>query len=194
MKKEALKISHNNIPPSKTCVLISEPFLQDSSFQRSVIFLTEYSEKGAMGFVLNKPLDLSLSDLIKGINVSTHLPVYYGGPVDVDILFFIHTLSFIPESYPISDKLFLNGDFEFLIDYINSGVSLEGKIKFFFGYSGWSGGQLETEITENSWLVGKLSEEELFEPHDEKVWTDALLKLGEKYRAWTRFPKNPELN
>jgi putative transcriptional regulator len=192
--EDAFKIEFNNIPPQKGSVLISEPFLQDSYFQRSVIFLTEHSETGSMGFVLNKNLDISLNELVKGISVNEEIPVFLGGPVNVDTLFFIHTLKFIRESYRVTDTIYLNGDFDMLKDYINNGGEVEGKIKFFFGYSGWEKKQLMDELKENSWLVGGITDKDMLSTDNKKVWEKALSALGEKYKKWTKFPKDPTLN
>lgn len=188
------KIEFNNVPPQKGSVLISEPFLQDSYFQRSVIFLTEHSDNGSMGFVLNKNLDIFLNDIIKGLEIDKKIPVFLGGPVNVDTLFFLHNLDFIPDSYKVTDNVYLNGDFEFLKDYLNSGGKIEGKIKFFFGYSGWEEDQLIDELEENSWLVTAIPEKELLSTKNQKVWEKTLSSLGGKYKKWTQFPKDPALN
>lgn len=192
--EELFKIEFNNIPPQKGSILISEPFLKESYFQRAVIYLTDHSELGSMGFVLNKSLEIGLNDLIKGITVDKKIPVFLGGPVNVDTLFFIHNLAFIPGSYKITDTIFLNGDFNFLKEYINSGAEIEGKIKFFFGYSGWQKNQLMDELKENSWLVGAISEKEILSTQSHRIWEKSLSALGDKYKKWTKFPKDPSLN
>lgn len=191
---DMFKIESNDVMPTKGCVLISEPFLQDKYFQRSVVYLIDHTEKGSMGLVLNKELDIDLSELVEGIHSEQKLPIFLGGPVSVETLFYLHTLESIPDSYQVSDNLYLNGDFDLLKDYINTGGLIEGKIKFFFGYSGWEEGQLMDEINQNSWLVGSLPEEEVLRNKDEKVWEETLETLGDRYKVWTKFPKNPSLN
>lgn len=192
--EDIFKIEFNNVEPSKGCVLISEPFLQNAYFQRSLVYLIDHSEIGSMGFVLNKQLDIDLSDLISEIHTKTKIPVFLGGPVGVETLFYIHTFPFIPESYKITDKLYLNGDFELLKDYINSGGEIEGRIKFFFGYSGWEKEQLKDEINENSWLVGAVPENDVLKSEETDAWEQALDTLGGKYKQWAKFPKDPSLN
>lgn len=192
--EDIFKIEFNNVQPQKGRVLISEPFLQDAYFQRSVVYLIDHSEIGSMGFVLNKELDVDLSDLVTELQAKEKIPVFLGGPVAIETLFYIHTFSFIPNSYKITDTLYLNGDFDLIKDYINSGGDVDGKIKFFFGYSGWEKNQLLNEIKENSWLVGSVTDSEVLKNEDVKVWEKTLSKLGEKYKQWTRFPKNPDLN
>lgn len=192
--EDVFKIEFNNVEPTKGCVLISEPFLQDAYFQRSVVYLVDHSESGSMGFVLNKELDIDLCNLIEDIHSETKIPVFLGGPVSVETLFYIHTFPFISDSYKITDTLYLNGDFELLKDYINAGGEIEGKIKFFFGYSGWENNQLKLELKENSWMVGSVTEKEVLKSKNVKVWEHTLAKLGEKYKQWAKFPKDPNLN
>ncbi len=192
--ENVFKIEFNNVPPKKGSVLISEPFSQDSYFQRSVVFLTEHTDNGSMGFVLNKSLDVNLNELIKGLEIDKKIPVFLGGPVNVDTLFYLHTLSFIPDSYQVTDTVYLNGDFDFLKEYINNGGDIDGNIKFFFGYSGWSENQLKDELSENSWLVSIITDNELLTTKNKKIWEKTLSSLGAKYKKWTQFPKNPTLN
>ncbi|MDR3704424.1 MAG: YqgE/AlgH family protein [Paludibacteraceae bacterium] len=192
--EDIFKIEFNNIQPTKGCVLISEPFLQDAYFQRSVILLVDHTDKGSMGLVLNKELEVDLCDLVEGFDVKYKTPIFLGGPVAVETLFYIHTFQFIPNSYPITDSLYLNGDFDLLKDYINQGGETDGKIKFFFGYSGWDKEQLMNEIKENSWMVSSISDTDILNNHTMEVWENTLSGLGDKYKQWTKFPKDPSLN
>lgn len=192
--EDIFKIEFNNVLPTKGCVLISEPFLQDAYFQRSVVLLIDHSEIGSMGFVLNKELEIDLSELIEDVHSEKKLPIFLGGPVAVETLFYIHSFKFIPNSYQISDTLFLNGDFDLLKDYINSGGDIDGKVKFFFGYSGWDQNQLMEEIEQNSWLVGSISDNDILRNEQGEVWEKTLSSLGERYKQWTKFPKDPSLN
>ena len=194
MNEKFLIIKHNDIPPEQGRTLIAEPFLRDMPFRRAVILLTEYSPQSAMGYVLNKKLPFYLDDLVDTITAKQRIPIYYGGPVDKQLLFFIHRLEFLPNSYKISDSLFLNGDFNMLLEYINLGTDISGKIKFFLGYAGWTAGQLDAEIEGNTWLVGEPEEQEMIEPADEELWETALLRLDEGYRLWTEMPLYPDDN
>ena len=194
MNEKFLTIKHNDIPPEKGRALIAEPFLRDMPFLRAVILLTECSPKSAMGFVLNKKLPLYLDSLVDNVTATQRIPVYYGGPVGKQLLFFIHTFDFLPNSYKISDGLFLNGDFNLLLEYINLGAEMEGKIKFFLGYTGWTAGQLDAEIEGDTWLVGELNAQEVVNPAAEELWDTALLRLDEGYRLWTELPLYPEEN
>jgi putative transcriptional regulator len=195
--KDVFKIKHNSILPEKGKLLISEPFLQDAYFQRSVVLLVEHGESGSMGLVLNKQIGFMLNDVIENSGVMRPIPVFLGGPVASDRLFFVHTLGdSIPGSVPISGDLWFDGDFEFVISCLRSGKQFDGKMKFFLGYSGWTENQLATEINSNSWLVCRCSgsSSDVFRAKDESFWSDAVEKVGGRYRSWKNFPKDPRLN
>lgn len=189
------KIETNHIVPARGKILISEPFLCDDVFGRSVILLVDHTPSGTMGLMLNKPLPLSLGNLLHDLNPQESIPVYRGGPLCMDTLFFLHTLEQIPDSLPISQGFYLNGDFEAVKLYIAAGNPVEGKIRFFLGYSGWGYDQLRHEIEENTWMVGKESPSTLMDVHNDKnLWKDALGNLGNKYELWSRFPQMPRYN
>ena len=109
---DIFKIQSNNVLPSRGKILISEPFLRDATFGRSVILLVDHTEEGTMGLVINKQLPLLLNDVITEFKYLDEIPLYKGGPVATDTLFYLHTLEKIPGSIPVSKGLFLNGDFE----------------------------------------------------------------------------------
>ena len=192
---DIFKIKHNNIAPEKGMILISEPFLRDLSFQRSVVLLIEHNTNGSMGFVLNRNVDLFLNDYIKGLDKIPRIPVFLGGPVSFDHLFFIHSLGdIIPGSIQIGDNLYYDGDFESLNYYLLSGKPVEGKIKFFLGYSGWTKNQLMEEIKMDSWLVSRSSAAELLLANGETFWEKSVKAIGGPYLSWLNYPKDPLLN
>ena len=193
--KDIFKIKHNNLLPEKGRILISEPFLQDAYFQRSVVLLVEHNSKGSMGFVLNKKTGLWVNDFFDGFENVPLMPIYLGGPVSSTHLFFIHSLGeIIPDSIRIDDNLFFDGDFESLIYYIKSGQHFEGKIKFFLGYSGWTENQLEGELDQDSWLVSKPSGRNLLLAEGETFWKNSIKLMGGSYLTWINYPKDPTLN
>lgn len=190
------KITHNNVLPVQGSILISEPFLQNAYFQRSVVLLVEHTAKGSMGFVLNKKTDLVVNTFFPEFKELPDIPIYLGGPVSANRLFFIHSLGdlIIPDSIKINDHLYFDGDFEALKRHIRSGHSIEGKVKFFLGYSGWTEGQLGNEINHNSWVVSHTSKENILLASGEEFWKDSLDNLGGDYKTWTKYPKDPYLN
>lgn len=190
------KITHNNLLPAQGSILISEPFLQDAYFQRSVVLLVEHNTQGSMGFVLNKKTDLIVNTFFSELEEYPEIPIYLGGPVSANRLFFIHSLGdlIVPDSVKIKDRLYFDGDFEALKRYIQNGHSIEGKVKFFLGYSGWTEGQLGNEINKNSWVVSHAAKENVLLADGESFWKNSLEQLGSNYEAWTKYPKDPYLN
>ena len=175
--------------------MISEPFLGDPNFSRSVILLLEYSEEGgAIGFVLNKPTDLYMSDIIDDYP-SDSFRFHYGGPVKPENVFFLHSIGdVIINSQQIMPGLWWGGDFDQITSLIKSGSISPGEVKFFGGYSGWSATQLESELAERSWILGGLNIEEIMKEDMDELWRESLKSLGKKFSIIADFPEDPALN
>lgn len=184
------------IKPGRGKMLISEPnILGDASFSRSVILLTEYNEHGVVGFILNKPVPYTLDQLIP--EVPLQLPVYQGGPVDVENLYFLHCVpDLIPNSHLINEPIYWGGDFKKAIELLLSGAICAQDIKFFLGYSGWEIDQLDDELNASSWLVLNESKhtESVFNVNVDNIWRDKMKKLGGIYEIWSNAPDNPSYN
>ena len=191
---DIFKIQSNNVLPSRGKILISEPFLRDATFGRSVILLIDHTDEGTMGLIINKPLPIFVNDIIKEFKYINDIPLYKGGPVATDTLFYLHTLADIPGAIPISKGLYLNGDFDEIKKYILQGNKVDRYIRFFLGYSGWESEQLSTELKENTWLVSKEENAYLMNGDTKDMWKQALEKLGSKYETWSRFPQVPTFN
>lgn len=188
-----LNIEHENLAPKQGRILISEPLLSDTYFKRSVVLLTEHSDKGAVGFVLNKPVDLPLKEVLVDFP-DFNSQVYVGGPVAKDTIHFLHTLGeLVPNSVHVIDNIYWGGDFDSLKELINEGIVESSQVRFFLGYSGWSPNQLETEIEENAWLVTNVESEKIMSA-DKDIWKKTLDELGKKYKVWSNFPENPAMN
>lgn len=194
INSDIFKIQSNNVLPSRGKILISEPFLRGASFGRAVILLVDHTEEGSMGLIVNKQLPLFVNDIIKEFNYIDEIPLYKGGPVATDTLFYLHTLADIPGALTVSAGLYLNGDFNAIKKYVLQGNKIDDHIRFFLGYSGWDGEQLRNEILENTWLVSQEENEYLMNAKTKDMWKQALEKLGSKYETWSRFPQVPTLN
>ena len=187
------KITNNKVA-TKGKILVAEPFLNDTYFKRSVVFLTEHNEEGSVGFVLNKPVELKVQDVIQnfpGIDAGISI----GGPVNTNTLHYIHTLGeSIPNSIQVLDEIYWGGDFDCLKEMISTGKVLRDQIRFFLGYSGWSANQLENELNENAWLVAEINSELIMKGEEVGFWNQVLEKMDNKYQVWANFPENPGLN
>lgn len=184
-----------SVVPKKGKLLIAEPALTgDVSFNRSVVLLAEHNEEGSVGFILNKPLDYDISDLVAEINVP--FKVFNGGPVEQDNLYFIHKVpDLIEGSIEISDGIYWGGDFENTIKLINDLTITESDIRFFLGYSGWDSLQLNQELTSKSWVVANNEyESSIIEKSSSAFWKEKMIELGGDYLIWSNAPENPILN
>ena len=182
--------------PQKGSLLLSEPFMLDNNFERSVILLCEHdTTEGTMGVVVNNRSSLMLSDIISGIG-NQNFPLYIGGPVGVETLFFLHQApEKIDTSTEIVDGIYFGGDFEQIRSLINDHLLEPAEIKFIIGYAGWTVGQLESELTQNSWAIhNKFPKELLLMQDGEDLWKQALISLGPKYAHVANFPRTPNLN
>ena len=180
-------------------LLVAEPFLKESYFNHGVISIIEYaSDEGATGVVMNNRTEYMLSELLDGVSPEADQPVYCGGPLGLDRLYFIHTLGpdVIPDGRPIGNGLYVGGDFDSVIEYINSGYPADGNIRFFIGYSSWGAGQLEREIREGTWAQAPRPSEpqKLLEGNADPYWHRNVRALGEAYRPWQLLPRYPAYN
>ena len=182
------------IEPSAGALLIADPFLKDPNFMRTVVFLTEHRDDGTIGFVINRQYENTLDELLPEIE-GHKLPVYYGGPVQMNTIHFLHTYpDEIPGGVEIMKGVYWGGDFDSVIDLINSGVADPAKLRFYIGYSGWSSGQLNTEMEEKTWLTVEATPDLLFHENAEDIWKDALKHMGGEYEMMINFPIDPQLN
>ncbi len=193
--KEIFDISKmNKLAPEKGTILISEPFNDDKYFQRSIVCLCEHNKDGSFGYVVNNPLDLTLSQLIPEISAED-IKVGLGGPMSPNNIYYLHTLGDeIEGSVKVKEGLYTGGDFEQIKTLINTGLIGNHQIQFFLGYSGWSSGQLEDELKRGSWIVSDFSVHNLMERNDDNYWKSVLEKKGGKYQVIANFPLDPSLN
>ncbi len=188
------RIETNHVAPRQGCVLIAEPFLPGSYFNRSIIILASYNENGAVGFILNKKVDYPIDDLLVDFP-DFDSDIHIGGPVGTDSIYFIHTLGdIVPGSIHIKENLYWGGDFDTLKLQIKLGLVSRHQVRFFLGYSGWDAGQLEEEINENSWLVADISQADLMTLDENVMWVESVRAMGGRYTMWENFPENPSLN
>lgn len=176
--------------------LIADPsILGDTHFHRSVILICAVQDESPMGFIVNKPFHFSLTEVLPEIDKD--LPLFYGGPVDVDQLFFIYRANdaLFEGSRAISDQLYFGGDVDAALDTIETGQLNKRNSRFFLGYSGWSKGQLEEEINMESWAIQSSSSSSSFlEANTKELWRNALINMGGDYRIWADTPENPNYN
>jgi putative transcriptional regulator len=184
----------NKIDLQKGRLLLSEPYLADPNFERTVILLTEHNDEGSVGFILNKPSESRISEVmedLKGLDAQ----IFIGGPVQQDTLHFIHRYGDLEDAIELENGLYWGGNFEQLISMVDTGQSSVTEIKFFLGYSGWSPDQLEDELKLNSWIVSdRVSNELIFETLPDQMWKKAMQELGGRFSVYSNYPADPRMN
>jgi putative transcriptional regulator len=180
--------------------LIAMPGLQDETFNRSVVYLCEHSERGALGLVINKPSDMNLKVLFEKIELRLARPefgeamVYQGGPVQTERGFVLHepVVANAPDSAEsvYASTMVIPGGLEMttskdVLEALATGAGPR-KVLVSLGYSAWEQGQLESELAENSWLTVGADPAVIFDTPVEQRYDRALLLLG--LEAWKLSP------
>ena len=178
--------------------LIAMPGLSDELFGRSVVFMCEHSERGALGLVINKPSDIVLSRLFEKVELPlgrtdlATLPVFQGGPVQTERGFVLHEAieggsdgeSVFASTLSIPGGLEMTTSKD-VLEALSSGAGPR-KVFVSLGYASWGQGQLESEISENSWLTVPADPALIFEAPVEQRYDRAMALLG--LQAWMLSP------
>lgn len=160
------------------CLLVASPELLDPNFARSVVFVIAHDTGGSFGLVLNRPLDLTLQDVLEEAGDGAGaVPVLRGGPVQPEVLQFLSAAD--GPGRAVLPGVALGGPLDDLLGLARGG----GAVRAFAGYAGWSGGQLERETREGSWIVAPARAAHVFEVPAPQLWVQVLRELGGRY-AW----------
>lgn len=180
--------------PYSGSILVSEPHLNDYYFSKSVVLLADHSEEGSFGIIVNKPISKNLNEVVEGFP-PFNAPVYLGGPVSTDSLFYIHTLGDeIEGSSLIMEGIYWGGNIEQVRTLMEASRINPDQIRFFIGYSGWTPNQLNEELERHSWVVCNASVDEIIVKDTSSLWMRFLRCLGDEYAIWSNYPADPALN
>jgi len=159
------------------CLLVASPELGDPSFARSVVFVLSHGAEGSFGLVLNRPLDVTLEAVLEAPGAgASSVPVLRGGPVQPELLQFLCDGG---AGSVLSPGIAVGGELDELL-----ALAREGRpVRAYSGYAGWSGGQLERELREGSWVVAPARAEHVFVTPSAALWVRVLRELGGRY-AW----------
>ncbi len=175
-------------------LIIAEPFLHDPYFKRAVVLLTEHSKKGTMGFVINSPSDLKISDAIKDFP-KVDLKVFIGGPVDQDVVFYIHSFGEkVPNSIKIRKGVYWGGDFSKIQEFAKENRLNDDNIRFFVGYAGWGPSQIRDEMKRNAWFIYSCKSQYVFYKKPKRLWGKILRDNKSPFSLLSKFPDSPSLN
>lgn len=196
VEKQDLDAQHIEIKGGD--ILLSSPLLSDPNFKHSAVLILERDTNGGyLGLVLNRRLDLTLDEICHMPGKLGEMAVCNGGPVDLQRMFWLHILGKkIKDSYEVLPGLYVGGNYDDIISASIGDSLLQGKIKFYLGYSGWTKGQLEREIEAGAWAVlqDPLDPQLLIEESEDALWHTLTKQLGEDYRHWLMMPADPNMN
>ena len=181
----------------KGSLLIANPVLPDPNFSRTVILLCNHDEQGSFGLVINRTTELKAPDLFSNIDIlnAYNEKIYLGGPVSQSMVFFLCRSSHgINELNEVCPGVYLGSSLETLEAFYPDIENPEQNIRFYLGYSGWSGGQLAGEMEQNSWLIQNADEQFVFRDSASMIWPEVVNSLGEKYQYLIKAPVNPQWN
>lgn len=164
--------------------LIAMPDMQDGRFAQTVTYIVRHDDDGAVGLVVNRPLELTVDELLKEVRLPVitdtphpDQPVLYGGPVSTEAGFVLHEdKGHWNSSLEVDDNLCVTSSRD-ILDAISQGKG-PSRYQILLGYAGWSAGQLEKEIAENAWLVCPADSKLLFDLPYENRWEAAARRIG----------------
>ncbi|MFT5126636.1 MAG: putative transcriptional regulator [Rhodothermales bacterium] len=183
----------NDIEPAPGVLLIAGTALQDSYFGRAVVLLCEHQDEGSFGLVLNHAMPISLDDVVN--ELSWTAPLCCGGPVAENTLHFLHPHANLGiGSREVLPGIYWGGDFDALREKVMLGQVKPEDLRFFLGYSGWSAGQLASEISEDSWFMTPANAENVFYEDSANHWRHAFTGMGPAFAILGNFPDDPRLN
>jgi putative transcriptional regulator len=180
-------------------LLISQPFLGDPNFERSVVLLCrDEPDDGTFGLVLNRLTSLTLGEVLDLpthlTSVAAELPLYVGGPVEPNTLHYLHRRADLPGAIDLGQDVYWGGDFEMLLGLLGTGAVAAEDVRLFAGYSGWSAGQLAGEMQAESWIRHPASAGKVFTLASDAFWRDILREKGGRFKVLANYPVDPRLN
>lgn len=180
-------------------LLISQPFLGDPNFERSVVLLCRHEpDEGSFGLVLNRASNLTLGDVLElplgEASPAAPLPLHLGGPVQPNTLHYLHQRADLPDATNLGQGAYWGGDFEVLLGLLQAGEVGAADVRLYAGYSGWGAGQLEAEIGQKVWIVHPPAAGKVFTLTTDAFWQAILREKGGRFKALSNYPIDPRLN
>ena len=187
-------MAHSELIPETGVLLIAPPIMDDPNFRRTIVLLCEHGVDGSFGLILNRGLTLQLHDVIEGAN-HYHGFLSLGGPVQPNTLHVLHRYGErFGESIEVLDDVYWGGDFDTIQDVLADEGASQSDVRFFLGYAGWSPGQLDAEIEQGGWIIASSDESMIFTAEPDKLWGEALRRLGGEYALLANVPEDPRMN
>jgi putative transcriptional regulator len=179
--------------PLRGQLLVAGPTMLDPNFARTVVLVGEHSDEGAMGVILNRPSEANVAEAVPGLAgiVDAEAFVHVGGPVQPSALTVLAEFDDRDDAATIvfGDIGFVRGDAD-----IELLAAATRRARVFAGYSGWSAGQLESELEREDWIVASPEPDDIFSSGGLRLWSAVLRRLGGRYELIARMPPDPSVN
>ena len=173
-------------------LLLAGAGLHDPNFRRTVVLIAEHSDEGAMGIVLNRAAEVTVSEAAPALSVLVDPgePVFVGGPVEPEAVLVLAEFD-----DPVESASLVLGDIGFLPGETETEIEpATRRARVFAGYAGWSAAQLEAELEEDAWILEPALPDDVFSPPDADLWRDVLLRKGGRFRVLAAMPPDLSLN
>lgn len=175
-------------------LLIAAPSLLDPNFHRTVVLVTAHDDDGAMGIVLNRPAEATISDALPELTElvdDEESPVHVGGPVEPSA---VMALAEFDEPAEAAAIIFADVGFIPAEGEARPESAATRRVRVFAGYAGWSAGQLEAELDEDAWFTADAQPDDVFTSSSLELWADVLKRMGGQYSLVALMPPDPSVN
>jgi len=175
--------------------LIAAPSLRDPNFARTVVLLCDHGPSGSLGLVINRPSELKIAEALADVPGATERPetLWRGGPVQTSSVFILHDRPALG-GHQVVEHLAFGADLDLLKRLLNDADTAGARFRLYAGYAGWGAGQLEFELSQESWIVKSADEPTVFSTAGEDAWAEILRSMGGRYALMAQTPPDPTLN
>jgi putative transcriptional regulator len=189
MKIKDQHIFQSKTTPKQGCILLADPLLDEAFFQRAAILLIDHNDQESFGLVLNHPSEITLKDLFEHIDLD--LPIFNGGPVAPQQLFYLHRFSHVKGALQVTPDLYFGGEWQQVLAQAMVLEAPHAQLRFFAGYSGWGPQQLSDEIADHAWICTEAFQaKDLLKTPPALLWKNCMLRQGPELAVFAHFPVN----
>jgi putative transcriptional regulator len=176
-------------------LLLSEPFMHDCDFTRTVILIIEHDESiGTCGLILNKPTSIEIKEMFLNFPESDHR-IFVGGPVSQGTLHVItQGLGELSDSIHLGHGFYYGGAYDELSELVTERIAIPTNSRFFLGYTGWHYHQLKKELEDKTWMVANPDKSDILLASPTTMWQDVVLTLDDSFSIYANAPLDPSLN
>ncbi len=181
------------LTPRQGLFLIASPALRDPNFVRTVVLLIDHNPSGSLGLIVNRRTEFSIDEVFSS-DLDIDGLLHFGGPVENNRLFVLHREPAPgPGSHEVCPGVHFGGDVGKLSAEDRSSLDPDS-FRGYLGCAGWGEGQLENEISLDSWILLPATADHIFDPHPEDLWSRLLAEMGGDYILYSMMPPDPNLN